>query len=162
MEVTPAGKLVALKKKPFTIVISFLAPDGVFVSASLSSETQLQTIAGMVADDIKGFSPTQTDELFNKDEKLLISDTSAGFWYYSGKNANNFNSVSAPNGIIICRRNISKLSSTDNQDESILIEQLNGDKIYLSFMKLEWNNDYTSRLEKKRDYYTISFSRSNY
>lgn len=161
LKVPLTNKVASLQKKPFTIVISFLYPDGIFVNASLNNETQRQTIEGVSAEEIRGFSPTQIDELFNRDETLFLTDNSAGFWYYAGKNANTFNTAAIENGILECRRNISKINLTDKHNSGFGIEMLQENTIYFSFMKLEWNNDFTQRIEKKRDYYTIRFSNGN-
>ena len=58
--------------------------------------------------------------------------------------------------VLLCRRKISFIldkTSSEKQEMS----KIKADSLYLVFMKLEWNKDYTKRFEKKRESIKIIF-----
>ncbi|MDR3237787.1 MAG: hypothetical protein LBT84_04710 [Spirochaetia bacterium] len=161
LKIQPDGITVHLEKRPFSIVVSFDVPGGVFVNASLSPATMEKTTEGIPARQIEAFSQSAIDEeLFNSNERIVISDNRAGFWRYAGENENDFNSSLPQNGVIECRRTVSAISYAESMNETIPVAKLPGENIYLSFMKFDWSSDYSNRIEKKRDCIVIRFLNS--
>jgi len=149
---------VELDRTPFTIIVYFTGPDSIFINASFESTSWDLLRDGAPADKINGFSGTDiTEGLFNKNETLAISSNSPGFWYYSNENEHRFSKVIDRPGVLICRRRISKIINMDSSSEPVDLSQINEQEIYLAIMKMEWNEYYSKRIEKKREYIKVIF-----
>ena len=162
MPVPVINRTVQLKKSPFSIIVRFPVPDGIFINTSFDSETLDEILLGLPLQEIQGFQGNSiNEELYNRDEALIVSKSSPGFWHYTGDNEHNFSSVTEQNGIITCTRNISRIYDPDTMESPLPVEKIKENEIYISIMKMEWTDDYSKRIEKKRDYYTVRFLSSN-
>jgi len=149
---------VLLEKKPFTIVISFLLPDRIFVNASYAPDSYNKAGMGMEVSELIGFKNTEIpEELFNKEDVLMISNKSPNYWYYANKNEHRFSEVIKKGGVLICSRKISNVLVFDKLKKKIAVTKITADTIYLVFMKLEWNDDYSKKIEKKRELIKLIF-----
>ncbi|HOO72842.1 MAG TPA: hypothetical protein PK926_13890 [Spirochaetota bacterium] len=152
---------VFLKKKPFTIIVSFSENDGVFVNASLKPESFAAAMNGEKVDNIPGFrDPGLDEEMFNKDEMLAVSVAVPNFWHYSSDNDHRFTEVITKKNVLMCRRNISHINLVDYR-KKIDIADLKESELFLVFMKMEWNNDFTRKIEIKREFFKLDFSDTN-
>ena len=148
-----------LEKKPFAIVVTMANPDSVFVSASISPKSFESACSGMRVDEISGFSEEGiTEELFNREQVLVLSDHSPNFWQYTNENEHRFSEVSSEQGAIRCKRVISYIQDLDSKREKMQLSDFKGRHLYLVFMKLEWNKDYSKKIEKKRVCLELVFS----
>jgi len=149
---------VILQKKPFSIIVRFVNPDSIFLNASFERQTQDELLAGKTDDEMPGFRGNGiTEELFNKNDILNISKTNFSFWYYNSEDDHRFNEIVRQPDMLICKRNIAKIGDIDNSREPLAVEKIREKTIYLSVMKMEWSDDYSKRIEKKRDYYILQF-----
>lgn len=149
---------VSLDKKPFVIIVTFIGPDSIFMNASFTDESYIPARDGKPAQEIYGFKGTGiAEELYNPAEVLMISKKSPNFWHYENESDHRFNEVTERSGILICKRRISNIVDLDSSKEKIYISEMEEDEIYLVFMKLEWNDNYDSKIEKKRDYLRLVF-----
>lgn len=142
---------VALEKKPFDIIIHFPGPDSVFVSASYDSDSYNAALSGEPLSAIKGFDETgMAEELFNKDETLMLSESAPHYWHYLDQNDHRFSEIIAADAYFVCRKKISFVSTEDNRGRPVEISKIKKKEIYLVFMKLDWNKDFTDKNEFKR------------
>ncbi|MCP4133953.1 MAG: hypothetical protein GY754_23485 [bacterium] len=149
---------VELLKKPFSIVIHFPEPDSVFVNASFEPGSFMAAFEGKKVEEVVGFEGKgMAEELFNKEETLMLSNSSPNFWQYASANEHRFSDVITKEGVYICKRNVSHIINVDNDNEKITVSNLKGNALYLVIMKMEWNEDYTQKIEKKREFIKISF-----
>jgi hypothetical protein len=154
-----ADGAVSLKKKPFDIIIHFADPDSVFVSADITPETYDAAAAGRPLQSLPGFSETgMAEELFNKDETLMISGTAPHYWHYLNRDDHRFTDVVQTEAYLVCRKKISRYSEGQNFKKQIPIEKIRQGTIYLVFMKLDWNINFTKKIEYKRFFIKIKFS----
>jgi len=150
--------IVYLEKKPFTIIIQMTGSAGIFVNASLSPESVKSAASAVQLDGIEGFRETEVQEgLFNSEEILALSRRAPNYWNYVNDSEHRFSQVIKRPGAIICRRRISWIQNLDADREKIPVSRLREDSLYLVFMRLEWNTDYSSRVERKREYMRIIF-----
>lgn len=157
-EYRPVNGEVHLKKKPFSIIITFTGPDCIFINADGTDATLKQAQEGLPVEKLNGFSKTlMSEELFNSGSHLILSGDSAAFWCFTSAAENNFNSSSFKNSMYICRRDVLYLASDETLTDNVPVEKSILDSLYLTFMKLEWTSDYTGRIEKKRLCLTIRF-----
>ncbi len=149
---------IVLKKKPFSINVSFVEAKRIFVNASFTDESYAPSKDGSPLSEIPGFTGTGiAEELFNKNEVLFISRDSPNYWYYNSKSDHRFNSVKEESSVLICTRRISAVYDIDGEKRDIEIENMAEKRIFLVFMNLEWNKDYSEKNEKKRIYVKINF-----
>ncbi|MCU0847593.1 MAG: hypothetical protein MUD12_06865 [Spirochaetes bacterium] len=149
---------VFLARRPFSITVSFAKPDGIFVSASTEPSSYEAARSGRALEDMRGFSDVEiADELFNRDKVIMLSRRSPNYWYYRNEGEHRFNEIISKDGIVMCKRSVSSVIDADKSMEKKNISALDGDSIYLVFISLEWNADYTRRMEKKREFIKINF-----
>jgi len=149
---------IAIKRKPFFIVIYFQAPDGIFLNASLSDNSYKAALEGKNASEITGFEGTVlSEELFNKNETLMLSEKSPCFWQYASINEHHFSQVVEKAGVLICRRRVSHVVDMDTDKETIAVSDTKKNELNLVIMKMEWNDDYSSKTEKKREMVKIKY-----
>ncbi len=142
---------VLLYKKPFTLIISFNGPDGIFVNASVDPQSYNLARDGVDLARIKSFDETVVaEESLDNDEVLIISKTSSNFLYYENENDHQFDIITAASGILQCRKKISTLINLDVAKKKLNIAEIKDDAIYLVFMKLDWNENFSKKIEKKR------------
>ncbi|HOW80925.1 MAG TPA: hypothetical protein PK573_00060 [Spirochaetota bacterium] len=152
------NNVVKLRKKPFTVIVSFAESDGLFVSASLKADSYLAAINGEKLEDIAGFSgPGLEEELFNKDETLALSATIPNYWNYTSDSDHRFSEIIVKPDVLLCRRNVSRLNLVDYRKKTDLVD-LKETEIYLVFMKIEWNKDFSRKIEIKRECVKLEFS----
>ncbi len=157
-EYRPENGVIHIKKEPFSFIITFPVPDCIFVNADGTDTTLKQAMEGLPVEKLNGFSKTlMSEELFNKENHLILSEDSAAFWCFTSDSENNFNSSSFENSMFRCLRNIRYLASEDTLTDNVPVEKSSLNSLYLTFMKLEWTSDYTGRIEKKRICLTIRF-----
>ncbi len=153
---------VTLLKKSFTIIIYFKSADSIFVNASYKPDCFNAILEQKKLQEIPGFEGVGIqEELFNPDKFINISDTSPNYWYYNSHNEHRFNKTSILKKPfkIRCERKIENVSFTlvDNTPKKIGVSEITQNALYLVFLKLVWNSDYTRRIEQKRDYFKINF-----
>jgi hypothetical protein len=149
---------VSLKKQPFTIIVSLASPGAIFINAWLKPDSFAAALRGDAIDDIPGFrDPGLDEELFNKDETLTLSATAPNFWHYAGETDHRFTEVIARPDALLCRRNIAHLNVMD-QKKKIDLRNLRENELFLVFMKVEWNNDFSRKIEIKREFVRLDFS----
>ncbi len=159
--IQPANGAVSLSKSPFSIIIKFDRPGGVFINASFNESSLTPARNGVPEKEINGFKGAIIAEgLFNQDEALTISDNSPSYWYYTKDDDHRFSSVRTDaQGVITCKRRVTGFSIYDKSESLIDINDVAGRKLYLTVIKIEWNYDFTSKIEKKRDTLIIDFER---
>ncbi len=148
----------AIYRKPFTIEFRFIGKENVFVNASFNSGSFRAAEENRPVNEIPGFSGTViSEELFNSDEILTISDTNQNFWHYSNENDHSFNEVKKENGSIICIRKISSFQTGETEKTRIKLTDVKEEALFLIFMKLEWNRDFSQKIEKNRRIIKLTF-----
>lgn len=149
---------VFLKKKTFSIVISFKQPDSVLVNASFYPESFEQARTGRPLNDIQGFSDLgMAEEAFNPKVLLMISSTAPHYWYYQKDSNHRFNNIIQQDGIWICRRIVGQIMYRDTTRKVLPIRDIPEDELYLVFMKTVWAQDFSQQFEKQREYVKIIF-----
>ncbi len=148
----------AIYRKPFTIEFRFGGKDSVFINASFNPGSFISAKKMRPVDEIPGFSGTViTEELFNREEILTLSDTNQNFWHYSNENDHSFNEVKKENGSILCSRKITSLQTEETGKNRIPLTDVTGEVLFLVFMKLEWNKDFSRKIEKNRKIIKLTF-----
>ncbi len=148
----------AIYRKPFTIEFRFTGKENVFINASFNSGSFRAAGENRPVNEISGFRGTViTEELFNSGEILTISDTNQNFWHYSNENDHSFNEVKKENGRIICIRKISSFQTGETEKNRIKLTDVKEEALYLIFMKLEWNKDFSRKIEKNRRIIKLTF-----
>ncbi|MBN1533959.1 MAG: hypothetical protein JXA20_14915 [Spirochaetes bacterium] len=149
---------VELERKPFRIRLYFIDNDSVFVNASYSPAAFDAAMAGRPIEDVPGFGdPAITEEPFNRESVLNISDRVPNFWYYAGDGEHRFSTVSRVNDLLLCDREIARVSNADVPGDEKDIAATRQDAIYLVFAQLRWSDDYTRKIEYKRECLKITF-----
>ena len=149
---------VNLQKRPFEIIVHFAKPDSIFVNASFSDESFQAALEGRPHPEIPGFQePGMVEELFNRDETLMIVDTAPHYWHYSDRYDHRFSEVIFADAYLICKKKISYLTIGEKKEKPVEIENIHEDTIYLVFMKLEWTRDFAEKVEYKRTVLEINF-----
>jgi len=155
---TIENKEVAIKKESFTLVIYFLKPDNLLINASFDSETFRFILNGEKTTFASEFQNKPiVEEPFNKDESLIVSDKSSNYWYYRNESEHTFSTVLQKENSFVCKRKIAFVKKSQTDKEKTLVSKIKKNDLYLVFMKLEWNKDYSKRIELKRDYLHIKF-----
>ena len=114
-KVIEADDEVTLKKEPFDIVFEFPEPMGVLVHASFNPETYDEAIGGKLLKKLPGFENTgMAEEVFNKDNEILLNATAPGYWYYDNDEAHRFNEAKEKSGKITCKRHVVQLNEIDS------------------------------------------------
>lgn len=150
---------VSLGRGEFFMIFTFPAPDSLYVNASFDSETFDLVKLNTPVEKIAGFSSTaMAEDLFNQDETLMISRLSPSYWHYAGEKDHRFTSVEVFKSGIVCRRKISFIADVDGKKNREPLKSIKNDFLYLSFMKLEWNRDFTGRIESGRKWLRIDFT----
>jgi len=149
---------VFIDKAPFWIIIKFSSPDGIFVNASEKSLSYDEAAIGADINRIPGFEGAGiAEELFNRDESLVLSDNAPNYWHYAGSDEHRFSDVRFESGVYTCRRKISHLVDIDDGRETVDIGAYQGDMVYLVFMKIQWSQDFSRKIEKKREFFKLIF-----
>ena len=68
-----------------------------------------------------------------------------------------FLSVERADGLSVCKRKVARIKELNKSDEIVDIDDVNAENIYLVFMKLDWNEDFTEKIEKKRNMIQLNF-----
>lgn len=153
---------VKLRKSPFAILVYFTGADSLFVHADAARKTFDLAAGGSTVAELPGFQESEIPEnLYNKDETLFLSSVSPGFWKYTSEKEHNFSTVKQENNVIVCRRIITSLTEFDQDNKNTPIKKINFENIFLSMIKMEWNEDYSKRIELKRQYFILSFTQDN-
>jgi hypothetical protein len=148
----------AIYRKPFVIEFKFRGKDSVFINASFNSASFLSAEAKRPAAEIDGFSGTViSEELFNRDEILTLSETNQNFWHYSNENDHSFNEIKEENGAIICSRKITSFQTEETEKNRVPLTDITEETLYLVIMKLEWNKDFSQKIEKNRKVIKLTF-----
>jgi len=150
--------VVYLEKKPFTLILQFAGNSNIFLNASCTPESFKATALNTPVESIEGFRESEiAEELFNRDETLILSRRAPLYWHYANENEHRFSEVIKRPGYVICRRRISWIRNMDADRERIPLSRQKEDDLYLVLVKMEWNTDYSHRIEKKREYLRIIF-----
>lgn len=157
--IEPENDTYRLRRAPFSIRLTFKQPDGLLVHASLNDRTYLKAESSHPLNELPGFSHTSiSEELFNMESVIHISETAPGYWYYTDERDHRFNSVIPENRGYICIREISNIINVDSGKDPIPLSRMSGDTLYIVIMKTDWNQDYTKRIELNRKYFKIIFN----
>ena len=164
---------VVLLRKPFAFVVKFSGPDSVYVNAGFNSCLFNELLEGKAPQKNTEINPSGIDEeFFNKDETLIVSNGLHNFWQYKNDEENRFDKVEKKGEIYFCRRTVSNLiilpDSKDENTDSIIkpknripISEIKDNRLYIIAIKQEWNEDYTSKIEKMRVCFKIFFKEKN-
>lgn len=151
----------AIYRKPFSLEFRLRGKDNVFINASFNPGTFISAGEKKPVDKIIGFSGTVIpEELFNREEILTLSDTNQNFWHYSNENDHSFNEVEKKDGIIICKRKITYLQTEETEKNRTPLTDIKAEALYLVLMKLEWNKDFSRKIEKNRKIIKLTFMNS--
>ncbi len=151
--------IAEIRKSPFTIIVKLKSGDGILVNSSFSPDSFNNAKMGLPIDEISGFTETGiAEELFNINSTVFVSKNSPNFWYYSSETDHRFSSVTTEGETVICRRKIDSLTNIDSGNSRTELLQLNEDAMYFVIMKIEWNQDYTKRIELERKIFIIKFT----
>jgi hypothetical protein len=149
---------VFLKKKTFTLVVSFKQPDSVLINASFEPQSFEQARTGSSLENIQGFSDLgMAEEAFNPKSLLMLSSKAPHYWYYQDETNHRFNDIAQQNGMWICRRIIGQVMYRDTTREMRRISDIPENELYLVFMKTVWAQDFSQQFEKQREYVKIIF-----
>lgn len=150
---------VQLRRAPFAFLFNFTQPDGILVHASMDNSTYVKAEAGKPFSELPGFKHTSiSEELFNKESFLYLSDDSPSYWYYTDETDNRFNSVYKDESGFTCRRDIKSIIDISTGKDKLASGQMKGDTIYIVIIKADWNKDYTERIELNRKLLKITFN----
>lgn len=147
-----------IRRIPFSFIINFSRPDSLFVSASFSSESFNNAQAGLPLTELIGFrNPGIDEEPFNKQNILNISNNTPNLWYYTDDTDHRFNLIKKHEKGIICQRDILSITDIDSGSQTIELNKLKKDTIYLVIITVDWNEDYTKMIEKSRKLIKLKF-----
>lgn len=150
---------VQLRRAPFSLIFTFPRPDGLLIHASMNNRNYLQAETGAPLSDLPGFRNTSiSEELFNRESMMYVSDDSPSYWYYTDETDHRFNSVTATDQGLICRRDINSITDITTGKNLLLSGQEAGDTVYIVIIKADWNRDYTERIELSRRLLKITFN----
>ena len=150
---------VNLKRAPFAILVYFTEADSLYVHSSRSRTTFDLTAGGSPVAQLPGFKESEIQEnLFNSEKTLYLSEKAPAFWKYTSEREHNFSSVKNENNVFVCRRDITSLTEQGNEGTATPLEKISPGTFFLSMIKMEWNEDYSKRIEKKRQYFILSFT----
>ena len=150
---------VNLQRAPFDILVYFATADSLFIHASTERKTFDLTAGGSPVSELPGFTEGEIQEnLFNSEKTLNLSENSPSFWKYTSETEHNFTSIKNEKNVFVCRRIITSLTEQGKENKVTPIEKISPGTIFLSMIKMEWNEDYSKRIEKKRQYFILSFN----
>lgn len=150
---------VQLRRAPFSFLFNFTQPDGLLVHASMDNSTYLKAESGKPLSELPGFKNTSiSEELFNKESVLYLSDDAPSYWYYTDETDSRFNSVQHEETGFTCRRDIKSIIDVTTGKNKLVSGQMKGDTIYIVIIKADWNKDYTERIELNRKLLKIIFN----
>ncbi len=150
---------VNLRRAPFVILVYFTAPDSLYVHASTERKTFDLAAGGSPVSELPGFKAEEIQEnLFNSEKTLHLSETAPSFWKYTSETEHNFTEIKNETNVIVCRRTISSMTDHGRGDMVTPLEKIAPGTVFLSMIKMEWNEDYSKRIEKKRQYFILSFN----
>lgn len=149
---------VMIARKQFRFNFRFAQPDGVLVNASLNPGSFDSAAGGAPLDLIPGFINTGiAEELFNAEYFMFISEDSPNYWYYSDESDSRFDYTAKDERGYTCRRTVSSFIDLDGKTEKQDISKIRQDTIYIVIVMIEWNDDFTKRIERSRRYFKIKF-----
>lgn len=155
-----AGNRVMIRKKPFRIVFYFDQLGPMLVNASSDPARLEMTRAGKSLDQVLLSNAAHSEDLLNPDRLMYLdNDGQYNNWLYFGPNTHRFDSdgiANVPEGGYLCRRTIESL--TDGSDgRQWSVEGFPGDRLYVTFFKIERVPGSGRRIEKQRDWLTLEF-----
>jgi hypothetical protein len=150
---------VQLRRAPFTLLFTLLQPDGFLIHASIDDKTYAKAEAGYPLSELPGFSNTSiSEELFNRESLIYLSEDSPSYWYYTDETDHRFNSVTASAEGYICRRDINSIIDISTGKNMLLNGRGKNDTVYIVIIRADWNRDYTERIELNRKLLKITFN----
>lgn len=150
---------VQLRRAPFEFHFTLSQPDGFLVHASINNSTYLKAESGKPLAELPGFKDTSiSEELFNKESILYLSDDTPSYWYYTDETDHRFNSIITGEAGYTCRRDIKSIIDSSTGKDKLASGQMKGDTIYIVIIKADWNKDYTERIELNRKLLKITFN----
>lgn len=157
--IEPENNIYSLRRAPFSIRLTFKQPDGLLIHASFNDRTYIKAESSSPLNELPGFSNTSiSEELFNRESVIHVSETAPGYWYYTDGTDHRFNSVVADNRGFVCTREVTGIIDIDSSKEITNLSSIDGDTLYIVIMKTDWNQDYTRRIELNRKYFKIRFN----
>lgn len=149
---------VTLEKAPFSLVFTARGPFSVYVHACVEDTSFRAASEGKWVGDIPGFSGSGTLEgARNPEAALVFSPDEPNYWFYTSEEEHRFSSVSRDSGKLVCEREIERFVFTE-QGKTVPVGDYREDRVYLVIMELEWNRDYSEKLEKSRRLLKIDFT----
>ncbi len=149
---------VTLEKAPFSLVFTARGPFSVYVHACMEDTSYRAAAEGKWVGDIPGFSGSGTLEgAQNPESALVFAPDEPNYWFFTSEEEHRFTSVSRNFGKLVCEREIKRFVFTD-KGTTIPVDEYRGDSVYLVIMELEWNRDYSEKLEKSRRLLKIDFT----
>ena len=152
---------VRLKKKPFTILLYFPKIDdiNIYVNASRSSESYNAARQGKPMEEIPGFHEKfgMAEYRFNRERTLMLSKSAPHYWYYSKDDDHRFDEVYPKDGKWLCRRIAANIMNRDTKRDYKNIENFDGNRLYMVFLKGKYTKDYSNIIENQREYLEIDF-----
>ena len=146
-----------LRKKPFVLVFTFRAPDGVLVNASVNPQSYEAARAASPLKEIVGFGSVGLVEgTRNTEQEIILSDTDYHYWFYSTPSINRFDKTSEEGGLIVCHRTVAKIFLSVKQ-RSLPIERFAGEALYLVLIKADRPNQFVESREYQREYLKLLF-----
>ncbi len=149
---------VTLKKKTFTIVVTFKQPDSVLVNASDSPESFEAAKNGKPFDLIPGFADLgMAEEAFNPKSLLMLSSDAPHYWFYQDGFSHRFNDITQQDGLWVCRRIVGQVMYRDTSRNLVQVPDMPEDELYLVFIRTEWTENFSQQYETQREYVKILF-----
>lgn len=147
-----------IKRKQFCFVFSFRQPDGILLNASFEPASYESAAGGAPVENIAGFRNTGiAEELFNPECEMFISNDSPNYWYYADETDSRFDYTAKDERGYTCRRTVSSFVDLHGKAEKQEISKIRQDAIYIVIVMIEWNDDFTKRIERSRRYLKIKF-----
>ena len=155
--VTIADHAARLRKRPFTIVLSFPGVHKIMVNASFRADLAEAVRAGRPVASVlplprAGFQ----EDLFNPKKMVFVADDGYNYWYYGNPEVHKYDRALRENGRFTCRRLVANYS-TGSAAPVASIARLAGDVLYLTFVEVDWNTARTARVEKQAEYLKLTF-----
>ena len=146
-----------LRKRPFTIVLSFPGIHKIMVNASIRANLASAVRAGRPVGSVlplprAGFP----EDLFNPKQMVFVADDGYNYWYYGNPDVHKYDRAVRENGRYTCRRLVANYS-TGSSAPIAPITRLGGDVLYLTFVEVDWNAARTARVEKQAECLKLTF-----
>lgn len=128
------GGQVSLRKAPFTIVLRFPHPDGVFINASTNRRLFDAARGGTPVSRILPIRSGIPEPPGNPQKSIVLTDKGYHYWCMFGQTAHKFEAVAHAKGSWVCRRTVANYAG-QGRGGLRPISNFDGEAIYLVFVK---------------------------